>query len=74
MGQLANEMKNRPQGTLPSDTQNPRKDRKEHCKAVTLRSGKVLDELKIRFETMEKSNDSIIENLERMKTPEAIGD
>ncbi|XP_062114466.1 uncharacterized protein LOC133825555 [Humulus lupulus] len=42
-GQLANELKNRPQGTLPSDTENPRKDGKEHCKAVTLRSGKNLE-------------------------------
>ncbi|XP_062094308.1 uncharacterized protein LOC133800365 [Humulus lupulus] len=40
LGQLANELRNRPQGTLPSDTENPRKDGKEHCKAVTLRSGK----------------------------------
>ncbi|XP_062103285.1 uncharacterized protein LOC133814326 [Humulus lupulus] len=40
LGQLANELRNRPQGTLPSDTENPRKDGKEHCKVVTLRSGK----------------------------------
>ncbi|XP_062100554.1 uncharacterized protein LOC133806472 [Humulus lupulus] len=38
LGKLANELRNRPQGTLPSDTENPRKDGKEHCKAVTLRS------------------------------------
>ncbi|XP_062114442.1 uncharacterized protein LOC133825529 [Humulus lupulus] len=43
LGQLANELRNRPQGTLPSDTKNPRKDRKEHCKAITLRSGKNLE-------------------------------
>ncbi|XP_060973937.1 uncharacterized protein LOC133039131 [Cannabis sativa] len=41
LGQLANDLKNRPQGTLPSDTENPRRDGKEHCKAVTLRSGKI---------------------------------
>ncbi|XP_062093791.1 uncharacterized protein LOC133799817 [Humulus lupulus] len=40
LGQLANELRNRPQGTLPSDKENPRKYGKEHCKAVTLRSGK----------------------------------
>ncbi|KAM6550733.1 hypothetical protein CsatB_000541 [Cannabis sativa] len=33
LGQLANDLKNRPQGTLPSDTENPRRDCKEHCKA-----------------------------------------
>ncbi|XP_060960806.1 uncharacterized protein LOC133031340 [Cannabis sativa] len=43
VGQLANELRNRPQGTLPSDTENPRRDGKEHCKAVILRSGKVLE-------------------------------
>ncbi|XP_060960815.1 uncharacterized protein LOC133031347 [Cannabis sativa] len=42
-GQLANDLKNRPQGTLPSDTENPRRDGKEHCKAVTLRNGKILE-------------------------------
>ncbi|XP_062103164.1 uncharacterized protein LOC133814186 [Humulus lupulus] len=43
MGQLANELRNRPQGTLPSDTENPRKDGKEQCKAITLRNGKNLE-------------------------------
>ncbi|XP_060969639.1 uncharacterized protein LOC133036888 [Cannabis sativa] len=41
--QLANDLKNRPQGTFPSDTENPRRDGKEHCKEVTLRSGKILE-------------------------------
>ncbi|XP_060969676.1 uncharacterized protein LOC133036918 [Cannabis sativa] len=43
LGQLANDLKNRPQGTLPSDTENSRRDCKEHCKAVTLRSGKIIE-------------------------------
>ncbi|KAM6589718.1 hypothetical protein CsatA_012323 [Cannabis sativa] len=43
LGQLANDLKNRPQGTLPSDTENPRRDGKEHCKVVTLRSGKIIE-------------------------------
>ncbi|XP_062100024.1 uncharacterized protein LOC133805897 [Humulus lupulus] len=43
MGQLANELRNRPQGTLPSDTENPRRDGKEQCKAITLRNGKSLE-------------------------------
>ncbi|XP_062100922.1 uncharacterized protein LOC133806851 [Humulus lupulus] len=43
MGQLANELRNRPQGTLPSDTKTPRRDGKEQCKAITLRSGKNLE-------------------------------
>ncbi|XP_024024962.1 uncharacterized protein LOC112092619 [Morus notabilis] len=36
VGQLANALSNRPQGSLLSDTENPRRDGKEHCKAITL--------------------------------------
>ncbi|XP_062075231.1 uncharacterized protein LOC133779264 [Humulus lupulus] len=46
VGQLANELRNRPHGTLPSDTENPRNGSNEHCKAVTLRSGKELENSK----------------------------
>lgn len=41
VGQLADELRNRPQGSLPSDTINLRQG-KEQCK-TNLRSGKVLD-------------------------------
>ncbi|KAL5550722.1 hypothetical protein UlMin_000898 [Ulmus minor] len=41
--QLANELKNRPPGTLPSNTESPKRDGKEHCKAITLRGGKTLE-------------------------------
>ncbi|KAG8485946.1 hypothetical protein CXB51_020224 [Gossypium anomalum] len=43
MGQLATELKNRPQGALPSDTENTRSLGKEHCKTLTLRSGKIVE-------------------------------
>ncbi|XP_060965092.1 uncharacterized protein LOC133034089 [Cannabis sativa] len=42
LGHLANELKARPQGSLPSDTENPRRDGKEQCNAIQLRSGKNL--------------------------------
>ncbi|XP_060960810.1 uncharacterized protein LOC115719782 [Cannabis sativa] len=42
LGHLANELKARPQGSLPSDTENPRRDGKEQCKSIHLRSGKHL--------------------------------
>ncbi|XP_063946069.1 uncharacterized protein LOC108212402 [Daucus carota subsp. sativus] len=42
VGQLTNELRNRPHGTLPSDTEKPKGDGNEHCKAMTLKSGKVL--------------------------------
>ena len=43
VGQLASAMNKRPQGALPSDMENPRREGKEHCKAITLRSGKELE-------------------------------
>ncbi|XP_062110242.1 uncharacterized protein LOC133822051 [Humulus lupulus] len=43
LGHLANDLKNRPQGSLPSDTETPRRDGKEQCKEINLRSGKNLE-------------------------------
>ena len=41
IGQLASQMNASQRGTLPSDTiPNPRRDEKEECKAINLRSGK----------------------------------
>ncbi|KAI3701848.1 hypothetical protein L6452_27240 [Arctium lappa] len=37
LGQFAIELKNRPQGTLPSDTENPKGIHKEHIKAVSIK-------------------------------------
>ncbi|XP_062100162.1 uncharacterized protein LOC133806042 [Humulus lupulus] len=56
--QLANELRNRPQGSLPSDTKNPRNPGKEYCKAITLRSGKELEALTKNF-VCEKEPSSI---------------
>ncbi|XP_062103774.1 uncharacterized protein LOC133814885 [Humulus lupulus] len=46
VGQLANDLRNRPQGALPSYTENPRDVGKEQCKAITLGSGKELESSK----------------------------
>ncbi|KAK1369622.1 hypothetical protein POM88_035714 [Heracleum sosnowskyi] len=44
VGQLASAINNRPQGSLPSDTEpNPKNDKREHCKSITLRSGKEIE-------------------------------
>ncbi|XP_024033610.1 uncharacterized protein LOC112095733 [Citrus clementina] len=43
IGQLAAALSNRPQGSLPSNTENPRREGKEHCKVIDLRSGKEVD-------------------------------
>lgn len=46
MGQLASALRNRQQGALPSDTENnSRRDGKEHCMAINLKSGKELPEV-----------------------------
>ncbi|XP_024984087.1 uncharacterized protein LOC112520013 [Cynara cardunculus var. scolymus] len=46
ISQLALEVRNRPTGTLPSDTEIPKPMMKKHVKVVTLRSGKNLIESK----------------------------
>ncbi|KAJ9545298.1 hypothetical protein OSB04_025005 [Centaurea solstitialis] len=43
-GQIAQEIKKRPGGTLPSDTETPQRPGKEQVKVVTLRNGKTLIE------------------------------
>ncbi|KAH9802189.1 hypothetical protein KPL71_001277 [Citrus sinensis] len=43
MGQLATAMSSRTQGSLPSNTEDPRRESKEHCKVINLRSGKNVD-------------------------------
>ncbi|KAH9769701.1 hypothetical protein KPL71_012115 [Citrus sinensis] len=43
MGQLATAMTSRTQGSLPSNTEDPKKESKEHCKVINLRSGKNVD-------------------------------
>ncbi|XP_052291705.1 uncharacterized protein LOC127900589 [Citrus sinensis] len=43
MGQLATAMSSRTQGSLPSNTEDPRRKSKEHCKVISLRSGKHVD-------------------------------
>ena len=43
IGQLATALSNRPQGSLPSNTEDPRREGKEHCKVINLRYGKDID-------------------------------
>ena len=40
VGQLANALSSRPSGLLPSNTETPKPNGKEHCKFIQLRSGK----------------------------------
>ena len=41
MGQMATMLSERPQGSLPSTSKvNPKEKGKEHCKVITLRSGR----------------------------------
>ena len=42
MGQLATTMNSRTQGSLPTNTEDPRES-KEHCKVISLRSEKNVD-------------------------------
>ncbi|KAH9679446.1 hypothetical protein KPL71_026137 [Citrus sinensis] len=45
IGQLATAISNRLQGSLPSNIENPRREGKEHCKVISLRSVKDVDNL-----------------------------
>ncbi|GMN61914.1 hypothetical protein TIFTF001_030989 [Ficus carica] len=40
IGQIANALNVRPQGSLPSNIEDPTREGKEHCKAILLRNGK----------------------------------
>ncbi|KAL5569743.1 hypothetical protein UlMin_026318 [Ulmus minor] len=43
VGQLATALSSRPSGALPSNTESPHRDGKEHAKAITLRSGNTVE-------------------------------
>ncbi|KAL5549722.1 hypothetical protein UlMin_004953 [Ulmus minor] len=43
VGQLATALSSRPSGALPSNTESPQRDGKEHAKAITLRSGNIVE-------------------------------
>ncbi|XP_063936100.1 uncharacterized protein LOC135147178 [Daucus carota subsp. sativus] len=63
IGQIANALINRPQGTLPSDTEaNPgKKEVKEHVQAVTLKSEKVTKEKDSATEHDKEENNQQVE-------------
>ena len=43
MGHVTTAMSSRTQGSLPSNTEDPRRESKEHCKVISLRFGKNVD-------------------------------
>nr|GMN32296.1 hypothetical protein TIFTF001_044671 [Ficus carica] len=43
IGQIANALNVRSQGSLPSNTEDPRREGKEHCKAILLRNGREIE-------------------------------
>ncbi|XP_062114277.1 uncharacterized protein LOC133825335 [Humulus lupulus] len=70
VGQLANDLRNRPQGSLPNDTENPRNPGKGHCKVITLCSGKELEALKKNY--VHEKEPSSIQNEARVKGNQEI--
>ncbi|KAH9751859.1 hypothetical protein KPL71_014474 [Citrus sinensis] len=65
IGQLATAVSNRPQGSLPSNTENPRREGKEHYKVINLRSGNEVDSAvsvqKRRIESNQGQEDTQVE-------------
>ncbi|PIN17864.1 DNA-directed DNA polymerase [Handroanthus impetiginosus] len=70
IGQLANAINSRPQGSLSSNTEpNPRQDGKAKCQAVTLRNGRELQEV-VKEPPKQKEKEVISEENEKeVKTP-----
>ena len=69
MGQMANLLTERQQGSLPSNSEvNPRRDENEHVKAVTLRSGKDLETKEKPSVTEEVEAEKVIQPSERDDT------
>ncbi|PIN12571.1 DNA-directed DNA polymerase [Handroanthus impetiginosus] len=65
IGQLANAINSRPQGSLTRNTEpNPRQDSKAQCQAVTLRNGRELQEV-IKEPTKSKEKEVISEKKEK---------
>ncbi|PIN22518.1 DNA-directed DNA polymerase [Handroanthus impetiginosus] len=65
IGQLANAINSRPQGSLPSNTEpNPRQDGKAQCQAVTLRNGRKLQEV-VKKPTKSKEKEVISKEKEK---------
>ena len=69
MSQISSLLSNRPQGSLPSNTEvNP----KEHIKAITLRNGKILAQDQVSREENPFPTDKGDENSEEEKEAEDI--
>ena len=59
MGQMVTMFNERQQGNLPSTLKvNPRRDGEEHCKVITLRSGKTVGK-SVQANDEEKSNENV---------------
>ncbi|KAL5583482.1 hypothetical protein UlMin_015924 [Ulmus minor] len=56
VGQLANALSSRPSGALPSNTESPQRDGKEHAKAITLRSGNTVEVPEARKKAQKESD------------------
>ncbi|KAL5573402.1 hypothetical protein UlMin_022999 [Ulmus minor] len=56
VGQLATALSSRPSGALPSNTENPQRDGKQHAKAITLRSGNTVEVPEARKRTQKESD------------------
>ncbi|KAA3450187.1 F-box/LRR-repeat protein 13-like [Gossypium australe] len=71
LGQFASNLNTRPPSSLPSDTKNPSPMGEEHCKAITLRSGKQTDEPFIDSTVAPQDTDGVITS-EKVKSEEFL--
>ncbi|KAH9750390.1 hypothetical protein KPL71_013860 [Citrus sinensis] len=77
IGQLATALSNRPQCSLPSNTEDLRREGKEHCKVINLRSGKdvhsPISVPKRRVESTSIQKETQIEKEPQSSTSQRIG-
>lgn len=57
VGQLANDLRSRPAGMFPSNTEASYWDEKEQCKAIKLRGGKTLPKITIPCDPLEANEE-----------------
>ena len=56
VGLLATALSSRPSGALPSNTESPQRDGKEHAKEITLRSGNTVEVPEVKKRTKKDSD------------------
>ncbi|XP_061344027.1 uncharacterized protein LOC133290002 [Gastrolobium bilobum] len=72
VGQLAEALRSRPQGTLPRNTEVPKKNGEEQVNAISLRSGKAVDKPEV-IKNYHEQKQKALSQIEEDKVAEEVG-